>query len=105
MENGQVQQILRAINNEPSMNKVAASGGSKYFNGAIANESLTSFYVREDTSITVLSGTDGAGTTVDWLTFLGISGVSLLAGDLFIIPDGCKITTGTVASGSIIGYR
>lgn len=105
MEAGQFQQLLSAIINQSSSNKVAASGGSKYFNGAIASENLTSFYVREDTSITALSGTDGAGTTVNWLTQLNISGVTLKAGDLYSVPNGCKIVSGTVSSGSIIGYR
>nr|WP_298655704.1 hypothetical protein [uncultured Flavobacterium sp.] len=106
MEQGQLQQILRAIANEPSMNKVAASGGSKYLGAAaFSGESFTSLYIREDSTISALSGTDGAGTTVNWLTQFGISGITLKAGDLYIVPDGCKIVSGTIATGTAIGYR
>ena len=102
-----LQSLIAAIRNDLSSGKIAASGGSKYLAAAaFTDEGFTSIYIREDsTTITALSGKDAGGTTVDFLAFFGISGVSLKAGELYIVPNGCKITSGTLSAGTAIGYR
>jgi hypothetical protein len=97
--------ITSGRNNNTDLNKLGAHGGSKYFGVAAATGlNLTSFYVRENTTITVLSGKTSAGATWDAFTDMGVSGITLLAGDLFIAPSGYRITTMTLTLGSVIGY-
>ena len=89
-----------------SLNKVAASGGSLLIADADPHTGLNAsgFYVREDTVVSAMSGNNGAGTTVNFVTLLGISGKTLVQNDFFPIPNGYSITSVTLTSGSIIIY-
>lgn len=88
------------------LDKIAANNGSKLITGTGANTGLnhTSFYVREDTVISVLSGTNELGATTNWLTELGLSGITLKQGDFYPVGLGDKITAITLTSGSVILY-
>jgi len=98
--------IKKALDNNLDLQGMNAHGGTIYL-GVAANTGLdlTRFYVRESTTITVLSGRDGTGATVNLLTLFAISGITLLAGDLFIAPSGYRITAATLTLGSILGYK
>lgn len=69
---------------------------------------VCAFYVREDTTLTTAQGgsteTIASPAEVNFLTTLGISGKTLKAGDLYIIPDGLYIQTFKLATGSVILY-
>lgn len=86
--------------------KLAASNGSFLIADTTARTGLnvTSFYVREDSVVSLMTGTKDDGTSVTFTTTLGISGKSLKAGDLFCIPQGQRVTAITMTSGSIIVY-
>lgn len=67
--------------------------------------SATSIYVREDTVISVMTGTDESRMTgVDFKTSLGLSGKTLKANDFFCVGMGDYINAITLTSGSIIVY-
>lgn len=88
-----------------SINKVAASGGSKLITGASpVTISATSFAVREATVVSAMTGVTPGGATQDFVSLFNISAANLLQGDLFIAPNGSLITSVTLASGSIIVY-
>jgi len=73
--------------------------------GAVTGLNFSQIYVREATVIGTLTGTDLiTGATSNLLTTLGISAVSLLAGELHVVPYGTKISAITLTSGSVILY-
>lgn len=93
--------------NDTMVNRMGGYNGSKTFTGTGANTSLnfSQIYVREDTVIGTLTGTDlVTGTTSNLLTTLGISAVTLKAGELHVAPYGTKISALTLTSGSVILY-
>lgn len=64
-------------------------------------------YVREASTITVLSGKDAQGNAVDFLLAAQtniIAGTALIQGDLITVPEGAKITAITLTAGSAWGY-
>jgi len=66
-----------------------------------------SIYVREASTITVMSGKDAKGNAVDFLVAAHtniISGTALIQGDLITVPEGAKITNITLTAGSAWGY-
>lgn len=85
---------------------LAANRGSKLITGTGANTGLyfSSFYVREDTVISVLTGTDENEDAANWLTSLGLSGKTLKQGDFFPVGENRLITAITLTSGSVILY-
>lgn len=98
--------MLQEIN-DAMINRMGGYNGSKTFTGTSANTGLnfTQIYVREDTVIGTLTGTDlTSGATSNLLTTLGISAVTLKAGELHIAPYGTKISALTLTSGSVIMY-
>lgn len=102
--------ITRLINyftNNKDLNKISAAGGSKLYADTSTHTELDvkSIYVRENTVIATLTGASNiAGTTVNFLTEFNISGATLIAGDLYMVPNGWKIHTIDLTSGSIIAY-
>ena len=69
---------------------------------------VCAFIVQEDTVVATAQGGSTELITspaeVNFLTTLGISGKTLKAGALFIIPDGLYIQTFKLTSGSVILY-
>jgi hypothetical protein len=101
-------QEINDTNINPTMiNRMGGLNGSKTIIGTAANTGLnfSQIYVREATVIGTLTGTNlTMGTTSNLLTTLGISAVSLLAGELHVVPYGTKISAITLTSGSVILY-
>lgn len=65
----------------------------------------TAIYVREDTIISVMTGTDESRTAgTDFKTSLGLSGKTLKANDFFCVGMGDYINEITLTSGSVIVY-
>lgn len=93
--------------NDTMVNRIGGYAGSKTVTGTSANTGLSysQIYVREATVIGTLTGTDlVSGATSNLLTTLGISGVTLNAGELHVAPYGTKISALTLTSGSVILY-
>lgn len=88
------------------LDKIAANNGSKLITGTGANTGLnhTSFYVREDTVISTLTGLNESGVATNWLTEIGLSGITLKQGDFYPVGLNDKITAITLTSGSVILY-
>ena len=90
--------------------QLAASNGSFLIadTNARTGRNNYAFYVREDTVVSVMTGVilsdTGAPPNVDFKSTLGITGKTLKAGDLFIVPSGQRINAITLTSGSIIVY-
>lgn len=72
--------------------------------GSVSNVNYTSFYVRESTVISSITGIKLDGSTVDFNTTLNISNSTLVQGDFFVVPIDSFITNVTLTSGSIILY-
>ncbi|CAB4204249.1 hypothetical protein UFOVP1393_38 [uncultured Caudovirales phage] len=93
--------------NDTMINRIGGLNGSKTVTGTGANTGLnySQIYIREATVIGTLTGTDlTTGATSNLLTTLGISAVSLVAGELHVVPYGTKISALTLTSGSVILY-
>ena len=93
--------------NDTMVNRMGGLNGSKTVTGTAANTGLnySQIYIREATVIGTLTGTDLiTGTTSNLLTTLGISAVSLLAGELHVVPYGTKLSAITLTSGTVILY-
>lgn len=88
------------------LDKIAANNGSKLITGTSAYTGLnhTSFYVREDTVISVLTGVNETGTATNWITEIGLTGITLKQGDFYPVGLNDKITAITLTSGSVILY-
>ena len=74
---------------------------------ARTGKDYTSFYVREDTVVATLTGGTEGGTdnATNYLTNFGLSGATLIKGDLITAPVGEVFKSLTLTSGSIIAYR
>ena len=93
--------------NDTMVNRMGGLNGSRTVTGTSANTGLnfSQIYVREATVIGTLTGTDlVTGATSNLLTTLGISAVSLVAGELHVVPYGTKLSAITLTSGSVILY-
>lgn len=86
--------------------RISGADGSRLVTGtgAVTGISREAIYVRENTVIATLSGTNDNITTTNLLTLLNISGATLVQGDFFTVPEGYKITAITLTSGSVILY-
>lgn len=68
---------------------------------------IYAFIAQEDTVLTALTGGDisiGENTT-DYLTDIGLSGVTLKQGALITAPKGEGFKSITILSGSVIAYK
>lgn len=86
--------------------RIGAKGGSVLIttaSGALTGQSFKSFLVREDTTVTTLSG-GKTGTPVNYKTSQNIGSTTLTKGDLIEIPDG-ELCTDVHISGSMWGYK
>lgn len=72
--------------------------------GSATNVKFTSFYVRENTVISSMTGIKLDGTAVNFKTTLNILNSTLVQGDFFCVPIDAFITNVTLTSGSIILY-
>jgi len=74
--------------------------------GAKTGKEFETIYVREDTVIGTLTGGDKATTAnaTNYLTSIGLSGVTLVKGDLICAPVGQVFKSITLSSGSVICY-
>lgn len=98
--------MLQEINDK-MINRMGGYAGSRTITGtsAVTGINFQQFYVREDTVIATLTGTnETTGATASLLTTLGISAVTLKAGELHVVPYGTYISAVTLTSGSIILY-
>jgi len=86
--------------------RVTAFEGSQYIpaSSAQTGKNYYGFMVQEDTVIGTLAGGDRAATSTNWLTTMGLSGVTLKQGALILVPEGKFIANLTVTSGSVIAY-
>lgn len=101
-----IDKLIAYFKNNKDLNKISAAGGSKLYNDTSDYSELNvkSFNVRENTTFTTLTGYDENGNVKNFLTEFNISGKTLILGDLFIVPNGWKITFIKLGSGSIIAY-
>ena len=60
------------------------------------------FSVNTACIVSALTGVDQNGNAVNFLTDIGLSGVTLSLGSVITVPDGYAITSITLASGSVI---
>lgn len=72
--------------------------------GSVSSVKFTSFYVRENTVISSMTGIKLDGTAVNFKTTLNILNSTLIQGDFFCVPADQFITSITLTSGSIILY-
>lgn len=74
--------------------------------GAKTGKEFETIYVREDTVIGTLTGGNKATTAnaTNYITSIGLSGVTLVKGDLITAPVGEVFKSITLTSGSIIAY-
>ena len=92
-----------------ALSRIAGSGGVEII--ATTVESTSKNYVQvviqEDTVFTSMTGTDGndAGSAVDFVSTMGISGLTLKQGLILTVPAGSKITNLKLASGSVAAYK
>lgn len=98
---------IQNLSNNSDLQKLGAHGGSKYLGiGAATGLDVTSFYVREDSTISLITGTTSGG--VEGSNFLALLGLTVLItlkqGDLYILPSDYRINALTVDTGSIIIY-
>ena len=82
--------------------------GCEYLAAAAhTDKRIYAFIVQEDTVLTELTGGDisiGEDTT-DYLTDIGLSGVTLKQGALITAPKGEGFKSITIDSGSVIAYK
>lgn len=74
--------------------------------GAKTGKEFETIYVREDTIIGTLTGGDLATTenSTNYLTSIGLSGVTLKKDDIIVAPVGQGFKSITLSSGSVICY-
>lgn len=106
MNSEQFAELRSLILNNVSLNQMAALGGTKIYNDTSPHTGLSvnALQFRESSTITTLSGVDPNGDVVNFVTEFNISGVTLGTVDLLIVPKGYKITTITLATGSVLAY-
>jgi hypothetical protein len=63
--------------------------------------------IQEDTVFTSMSGTGGAdgNPAVDFVSTMGISGLTLKQGLILTVPEGSLVTNLKLASGSVAAYK
>lgn len=90
------------------LQRIAGSAGCERLDsagGAVSNKNWWAFIPDQDTVLGVLSGKDATGATENFLVTMALTGKTLKAGILYVVPANAKITTVTVTSGAIIGYK
>lgn len=89
-----------------SMQRLAAWGGSELVNDTTerTNTEIVAFYVREDTVIDICLS-EGSPATIDYEATMNLTGATLKAGDLYMVPEGQFIQRFKLTSGSVIVYR
>jgi hypothetical protein len=89
-----------------AQNFSAGYTGCKVVSNTSANTgSFRGFVVNSTCAISALSGTDVGGVTINFLTQIGLTGVSLNPGIYISVPDGAFITSITLSSGSVVMYN
>lgn len=83
---------------------IGVNGSNFIGTSAQTEKNYYALIMQEDTVISVLTGEDDKGNAVDFKTVQGLSSKTLKQGTLICVPQGCKITAITLASGSAIGY-
>jgi hypothetical protein len=106
MEYTQFQALLGAIQNNLNLRKVGAGEGTYLVTGTSATPlgGATTIQPREATVISAMTGTDPNGAAVNFVTLFNVSGATLNTVDLLIAPDGYRITSITLTSGSVLIY-
>ena len=88
-----------------SSGRLSGFNGCQYLGAAAhTSKSMDQLVIREDTVISVLSGKDELGNTINFLTSIGLSGITLVQSDIITCPFGQYFTTITIDSGSAMGY-
>lgn len=89
-----------------SIQRISAWGGSELIADTTARtgRGITSFICQEATVISVLAGGKKGLTSTNYLTTMGLSGKTLAANALIIVPNDEYIANITLTSGSIIAY-
>lgn len=94
------------------INRIGGINGTQLIKTtAVTDLQAETLVVRESSVLSVLSGTDKDGAAVNYLTVGNKKGIvgfvateALKTGDIITCPDGYKITSVTLASGSILAY-
>ena len=90
-------------------NRLTGILGCEYLAAAVAytGKSIYAFIAQEDTVLTVLTGGDASisENTVDYMTSIGLAGVTLKQGAMIIAPEGEVFNTISIQTGSVIGYK
>lgn len=87
------------------LGRLIAVNGSFYI-GTSAQTGKNYFAIipQEDSVFTTLSGEDEKGNAVNYISTMGLSGKTIKQGAMIIVPQGSKITSVTLSSGSAIAY-
>ncbi len=89
-----------------AQNFSAGYTGCKVVSNTIANTgSFRGFVVNAACVISALSGVDNGGVTLNLLTQIGLTGVTLNQGVYIPVADGVSITSITLSSGSVVMYN
>jgi hypothetical protein len=89
-----------------AQNFLAGYTGCKLVSNTSANTgSFRGFVVNAACVVSALSGTDTGGQTLNLLTQIGLSGVTLNQGIYIPVVDGTVITSITLTSGSVVMYN
>ena len=91
-----------------ALQRISGQNGSKrYDTSTVTGLNVTSFFVRSDTTFTVISGKGPDNQDINFLTdsvaSLGLTGLTSTANDFYCVKDGYVINNITLA-GSIIVY-
>lgn len=95
----------------PTNRMAGANGTTLIKTTALTGRNFEAIYVRENSVVSVLQGTDNKGAAIDYLSASNTRGIvgfvateALKAGELITCPEGYNITTITLTSGSALGY-
>ena len=89
-------------------NRLTGILGCEYLTAVeYTGKSIYAFIAQEDTVITTLTGGDASisENTVDYMTSIGLAGITLKQGAMIIAPEGEVFNTISIESGSVIGYK
>jgi len=87
--------------------RISAFQGCEYIGNATqrTGKDYYGFIAQEDTVVAELLGGAGTSVATNYVTEIGLTGITLKQGALIVIPFGQTIKTLTLTSGSIIAYK
>ena len=89
-----------------SLERLSSWGGCELIadTDARTGKVYNAFICQEATVVATLTGGTKGVTSTNFLTSIGLSGKTLAAGALIVVPKGNYVTNITLTSGSVIAY-